>query len=224
MSSEEESAQRFVERHFPEVSRFLARERGDMPVYGPTDPFGDEEHTPDVIVRVDFLMSREQITTALGIAWAEIVEGDRGPESLTVVAVRHEVEAYLSVQALHELGKQMERDQARTFSPESQRVMQLLAEAVDRAYPTAPAPAPAPRTGDRDLLRAVLEALDIPSPATVGDGEVYDRILLDRVMDAVVALQGVLRRGDDAGWSADYLRARLAEKPATGYRTWGEGR
>ncbi|MDX3689928.1 hypothetical protein PV726_06170 [Streptomyces europaeiscabiei] len=79
-------------------------------------------------------------------------------------------------------------------------------------------------SADRDLLRAVLDALDIPAPATVGDGQVHDRILLDRVMDAVAALRGVLRNGDDPGWSADYLRARLAEKPATGYRTWGEGR
>ncbi|MGW3408092.1 hypothetical protein [Streptomyces sp. NPDC000888] len=75
---------------------------------------------------------------------------------------------------------------------------------------------------DRVLLAAVLEALDIPSPATIGDGEVYERILLNRVLDVRVALQGVLQRGDDPGWSADYLRARLAEKPATGYRAWGE--
>ncbi|MFI5883398.1 hypothetical protein [Streptomyces sp. NPDC051554] len=84
---------------------------------------------------------------------------------------------------------------------------------TDRTEPTA---------GElRQLLAAVLEALDIPSPATIGDGEVYDRILLDRVLDARVALAGVLRRGDDPGWSADYLRVRLAEKPATGYRAVG---
>lgn len=79
-------------------------------------------------------------------------------------------------------------------------------------------------SADRDLLTAILEALAIPYPATVGDSEVHDRILLDRVMDARVALEGVLQRGDDAGWSADYLRARLAEKPATGYRATGESR
>jgi hypothetical protein len=77
-------------------------------------------------------------------------------------------------------------------------------------------------SADRELLAAILEALDIPSPATVGDGEVHDRILLNRVTDAKVALEGVLRRGDDPGWSADYLRGRLAEKPADGYRAWGE--
>jgi hypothetical protein len=74
-----------------------------------------------------------------------------------------------------------------------------------------------------DLLTAVLEALDIPSPATGGDVQAHDQILKDRVMDAVLALRGVLR-GDDPGWSADYLRARLAEQPPTGYRHWGEGR
>ena len=71
------------------------------------------------------------------------------------------------------------------------------------------------------LLEAVLEAVDIPHPATIGDGEVHGRILADRVMHARVALEGALRRGDDPGWSAEYLRGRLAEKPATGYRAAG---
>ncbi|MDW4904441.1 hypothetical protein RB628_03580 [Streptomyces sp. ADMS] len=75
----------------------------------------------------------------------------------------------------------------------------------------------------RDLLAAVLEALDIPSPATVGDTEAHHALLADRAMDAVVALQGVLHCGDHTEWAATYLRARLAENPATGYRAWGEG-
>ncbi|MDX3868007.1 hypothetical protein [Streptomyces europaeiscabiei] len=73
----------------------------------------------------------------------------------------------------------------------------------------------------RQLLAVVLEALDIPAPATVGDGETHRGILDHRTMDAVAALRGVLHQDDDPGWSADYLRARLAEKPATGYRSWG---
>ncbi|MGW1799167.1 hypothetical protein ACWCQN_25155 [Streptomyces sp. NPDC001984] len=76
----------------------------------------------------------------------------------------------------------------------------------------------------RTLLAAVLEAIAIPYPATLGDSAAHDRILLDRVMDARIALEGVLQRGDDPGWSADYLRGRLVAKPATGYRTAGEGR
>ncbi|MER5209416.1 hypothetical protein ABT063_02150 [Streptomyces sp. NPDC002838] len=111
----------------------------DLPVYGPTEPLGDEEHTPEVIVRVDFLMSREQLVTALGIAWAEIA-GERDPESLSVAEVRHEVEAWLSVQAFHELDVQMERDAQRVFPPEQQRAMDILAAAVDRAYAAPNAP------------------------------------------------------------------------------------
>jgi hypothetical protein len=79
----------------------------------------------------------------------------------------------------------------------------------------------------RNLLAALLEALDIPAPATVGDTEQHDRILNDRVMHAVIALHGVL--DDEAPslgieWTTTYLRARLAEHPATGYRAWGQPR
>lgn len=73
----------------------------------------------------------------------------------------------------------------------------------------------------RALLAAVLEALDIPQPATTGDGELHDRILLERVGHAVTALRGALADGDEPGWSADYLRTRLAEIPPTGYGTAG---
>ncbi|MGW3408093.1 DUF6907 domain-containing protein [Streptomyces sp. NPDC000888] len=168
--TDEERARLSVNRAFPNVARFLARDPGQLPVYGPTDPFGDEEHEPDVIVRVDFLMSREQITTALGIAWAEGFT-DHTPEELTVVEVRHEVEAYLSVQALHALGVQMERDAQRTFPPEQQAVMQLLAAAVERAYPPRRTPEPPimqrPRYGDGTVTVDTDDRgeITIPEPA-----------------------------------------------------------
>lgn len=73
----------------------------------------------------------------------------------------------------------------------------------------------------RALLAAVLEALTIPHPATIGDSEVHGRILADRAMHASIALENVLHRDDYPGWSADYLRARLAEHPPTGYRAAG---
>ncbi|GLP71059.1 hypothetical protein TUSST3_76790 [Streptomyces sp. TUS-ST3] len=150
----------------------------DLPVYGPTDPHGDEEHEPDVIVRVDFLMSREQITTALGIAWAEIA-GDRSPESLTVLEVRHEVEAWLSVQAFHTLDVQMERDAARTWPPEQQRIMQLLADFVARAYPPRSdpeqLPMQRPRYGDGTVTLDTVDrgevTVDEPAWCTGHDGE-----------------------------------------------------
>lgn len=75
----------------------------------------------------------------------------------------------------------------------------------------------------RDLLAALLEALDIPAPATIGDGEVYDRLLLARAAHARIALSSALD-GCPLGieWTTTYLRERLAEHPATGYRAWGE--
>jgi hypothetical protein len=76
----------------------------------------------------------------------------------------------------------------------------------------------------RALLAAVLEAIAIPHPATIGDGEAHGAVLADRVMHARIALENVLQRGDDAGWSADYLRARLGEHPPTGYRAAGTPR
>ncbi|MFD9442678.1 hypothetical protein ACFWBR_35125 [Streptomyces sp. NPDC060006] len=70
----------------------------------------------------------------------------------------------------------------------------------------------------RDLLAAVLEALDIPHPATVGDTETHDRLLNDRAMQAVIALRSVL---EDAplgiAWTTEYLREQLAELPPTTY-------
>ncbi|AEM88316.1 hypothetical protein [Streptomyces violaceusniger] len=78
-----------------------------------------------------------------------------------------------------------------------------------------------------DLLRAVLEALDIPYPATIGDSDVHARILGDRVMHTVIALHGALDdEGPDLGieWTTAYLRKRLAERPPTGYRAAGDPR
>lgn len=75
----------------------------------------------------------------------------------------------------------------------------------------------------RELLAAVLEAIDIPHPATVGDTEAHDKVLNDRVMHAVVALQSILDNPrQDIDWTLRYMRERLAEHPTDGYRAWGE--
>lgn len=73
----------------------------------------------------------------------------------------------------------------------------------------------------RDLLTAVLEALDIPHPATVGGDEVYGRIRNDRATHVVVALRSVLDDKPlmDTAWTTAYLREQLAKHPATGYVT-----
>ena len=74
----------------------------------------------------------------------------------------------------------------------------------------------------RALLAAILEAIDLPHPATISGTEVHDRLLVARASHARIALRSVL---DDNGlgmgpaWDAAYLRERLAEKPITGYVT-----
>jgi hypothetical protein len=75
----------------------------------------------------------------------------------------------------------------------------------------------------REALEAVRDALDIPHAATVGEQRVRDAILIERAGHAAVMLNAILdgeHPAPDIGWSAAYLRARLAEHPAAGYRTW----
>lgn len=72
----------------------------------------------------------------------------------------------------------------------------------------------------RELLTAVLEAMDIPHAATIGDAEVRDQIVKTRTMHAVLAIRSALT-GSPVGiqWTTEYLRERLAEEPPTGYVT-----
>lgn len=77
----------------------------------------------------------------------------------------------------------------------------------------------------RELLAAVLDALDIPSPATVGDSETHDRILNDRVMHAKIALRSALEEHPlGTEWTTSYLREQLLKHPADGYQHWNTDR
>ncbi|MGW5427900.1 hypothetical protein ACWET9_11870 [Streptomyces sp. NPDC004059] len=76
-----------------------------------------------------------------------------------------------------------------------------------------------------NLLTAILEAIDLPHPATVGWQGVHDKLLNERVMYAKLALRSAL--GDCSlgiQWDTDYLRERLAEHPPTGYVTSDQAR
>ncbi len=80
-------------------------------------------------------------------------------------------------------------------------------------------------SAEREALEAVLEAIDIPHAATMGDEEKRTAILVERAGHAVVMLNAILHGehpAPDIPWSVVYLRARLAEHPATGYTTWQE--
>jgi hypothetical protein len=69
----------------------------------------------------------------------------------------------------------------------------------------------------------VLEALDIPYAATMGDDQIRAKIVEHRLGHAVVMLKSVLGEdhpAPDTAWAITYLRARLADHPAVGYKTW----
>lgn len=77
---------------------------------------------------------------------------------------------------------------------------------------------------ERGLLEAVLEAISLPLPATHGDGEVYERLLAERLGTVRAVLRDALTPaddllGDDVEWLAGYLRRRTAEVPAAGYKS-----
>lgn len=135
MSNEEEQARREFAEEFPHVAAHLARERGELPVYGPTEVFREEDKTPDVIVRVAFALSREQLMTALTIGFTELIP-DVDAQSLTVEDTRKEVEGWLHAQAVYELDRYMAQGQLTAYPAEAQPVMDALAAALGRAYPT----------------------------------------------------------------------------------------
>ncbi|WP_416978680.1 hypothetical protein [Streptomyces sp. T028] len=88
-------------------------------------------------------------------------------------------------------------------------------------------PNPTPGRPDelRELLAAVLEALDIPYAATVDAEDAYRRTLEERAMHAKIALCSVLEGHPlDTEWTTAYLRERLAEHPPTGYVTVDQAR
>ncbi|NUS82987.1 MAG: hypothetical protein HOY75_09585 [Streptomyces sp.] len=73
----------------------------------------------------------------------------------------------------------------------------------------------------RELLVTLLEAIDIPHPATVGGSEAYNKVSSERAAHAVVALRSILDDKPLMGieWTTTYLRERLAEHPPAGYVT-----
>ncbi|HEY3714373.1 MAG TPA: hypothetical protein VGL39_07600 [Jatrophihabitantaceae bacterium] len=72
----------------------------------------------------------------------------------------------------------------------------------------------------REMLAAVLDAIDLPHPATIGDGEIHDQVLKQRAMHAVISARTVLERPDGTSWDVAYLRERLAEHPTDSYAHW----
>jgi hypothetical protein len=139
-----------------------------LPTFGPFEVQGgvDELEPAVAVVRVAFALTRTQLVTALGMAFAGL--GDRTPESLTDDEVRREIEGHLAAEAIIELDHQMERDEARAWSPEQQRNMRVLAAAIDRAFaPAQPLPVQEPRHADGTVTLQTEDRGEVTVPEPV---------------------------------------------------------
>lgn len=178
MSSEEERAQRSVERAFPAVARFLAAERGELPLYGPTEVQNvNDDFGPAVaVVRVDFALSREELVAALSYGYA-IANQDCPVEDMSVEDIRREVEGYLAFAGYQRMTEHVEAERARRHQdPVTQAAFEA---AIDRAYPPVLAPVPpavqAPRYEGGTVTLQTLDAgevtVDEPRWCLGHDGE-----------------------------------------------------
>ncbi|MEU5394537.1 DUF6907 domain-containing protein [Streptomyces tibetensis] len=143
----------------------------NLPTFGPYEVQGgvDELEPAVAVVRVAFALTRTQLATVLGMSFAGL-GADRTPESLTDDEVRREIEGQLAAEAIIEVDRQMERDQAQVFPPEQQRAMDVLAAGVDRAYARPEPPQheiQQPRYGDGVVTLQTVDQGDVtvPEPA-----------------------------------------------------------
>ncbi|MDX3582005.1 DUF6907 domain-containing protein [Streptomyces europaeiscabiei] len=217
MSSEEERAQRSVERMFPEVARFLAAERGGgpVPVFGPTDVQNvhDDQPEPHVTVCVAYRMSRVELFAGLAIGYAT-TNIDRSPDSMTVEEIRYDVEGYLADTSLLNLSDTVETVAGMVERGEHPEQTQALKRALDRAYPSAPAPAAvqAPRYGDGTVALQTLDrgevVVDEPAWCVGHDGEPVGH-------RADITHNGASMAGELEvdGDTVEFLRVRISHAP-----------
>lgn len=191
----------------------------NLPTYGPTEVFSEEGVTPDVVVRVAFALTREQLMTALSIGFTELVP-DVDPETITVEETRTEVEGWLHAAAVIELDRYVIRDRLTADLPEAQPVMDALGRALDRAYPpvTTGEKTPAdlrelqqPRYGDGTVTLETRDHGDVtvPEPDWCLGEHVQSGYRADITHEGrIVAASVETDRG-----ALDFLEARISHAP-----------
>lgn len=136
--NEDERARQFVERHFPETSRFLAEESsGDpVPVFGPASRQNvhDDQPAPHVAVRVEFLLSRPELLAAFANGYAT-TNTMQDPDAMTIEEIRYDVEAHLADTSLLDLDDLVQVVARQSTGGPHAEQMQALSRALDRAYP-----------------------------------------------------------------------------------------
>lgn len=179
-----------------------------LPVFGPTETMPcDDDATPFVRLRVELVVSREQLRAALAIGHAELAGEPPLPE-LAVDDIRREIEGHFAACASVETDQEADRLGAR-LSP------QLAAEldaAIDRAYPTRPAVAERTEQGPEYGPGTVtLDTLDhgritIDEPAWCAGHEWQSLCLREEISHVSTAVAGVF-----AG--VEFLPARITSGP-----------
>lgn len=102
----------------------------DLPVFGPTGAIPcDEDREPFATVRMDLIVTREQLRAALGIGHAEQA-GQPALDEMSVQDIRREVERHLGACAVIQLDDEAGSFNAR-LAPE---LAAQLDAAIDRAY------------------------------------------------------------------------------------------
>jgi len=76
---------------------------------------------------------------------------------------------------------------------------------------------------DRVLLDAVLDAIDLPIPATEGDTDAYRELLETRTRMALIAAKDGLDNPFNARVMVKFLAASVERTPAA-YKVWGDVR
>ncbi|MFD7709502.1 hypothetical protein [Streptomyces sp. NPDC059786] len=142
-STDDQDAERFVERHFPEVSRFLAEERGHRPAptFGPSgihNVHGDG--TPArAIVRLDLQVSYDELVIAFLVGFTMQHPG-RDPESMSAAEVRAVVEGYLASASCTELARAVGELEIGDLTRDQYEQLPALIRAVEDAYPNRETP------------------------------------------------------------------------------------
>jgi hypothetical protein len=134
-----------------------------VPVYGPTEPFGLDEPQPFIEVHVAYLLTRQQLLTALEAGYTEIA-AERTTDSLTNAEIRTEVEHTLAASGVIDLDRLMQR----ADGGEGSGWRAGLEACIDRAYPAPAAPPaalPSGTEGTVTLATADHGDVTLPEPS-----------------------------------------------------------
>lgn len=114
-----------------------------LPVFGPSSRQNvhDDQPAPHVAVRVEFLLSRDELLAAFASGYG-ITNVGGNPDTMTVEEIRYDVEAHLADTSLLDLDDLVQVVARQKSTGVHVEQMQALERALDRAYPLEEPPQP----------------------------------------------------------------------------------